>query len=94
MIDPGVLITESVTKYDNMVATNEWKVVEPGTSKIAALTTELNALKEKFALVTQHMNGSQSHNSNPSGGSRRNDSIPAWRFAKTLGDKVERDGKT
>ena len=95
VIDPDVLITEAVTKYDNMVATSEWTVVEPGTSKIAALTTELNELKEKFVLVTQNMmTGSQSHNSNPSGGSRRNDSIPAWRFAKTLGDKVERDGKT
>ena len=93
-IDPeDVLIAEAVTKYNNMEA--EWKVAEPGgTSKIAALTTELKDLKEKFALVTQHL-GKQGGSGSGAGNAQRQDTtIPAWRFTKTLGDKVDRDGKT
>ena len=50
-IDLDVLINEAVTKYNNMVAKKEWKQVGQGNSKIAALTTKLNELLEKFALV-------------------------------------------
>ena len=96
-IDPDNLISDAVTKYNNMVAKKEWKEQEPGNSKIAALTTELNDLKEKFALVSQKVG----NNNNSGGGGNdkaRQDnkftSIPAWRLTKTLGDKVERDGKT
>ena len=79
-----------------MVAKQEWKTAEPGNSKIAALTTELNDLKEKFALVTQSMSrpGSAAPGSRSGNGRRVDSSIPAWRLTKTLGDKVDRDGKT
>ena len=59
-IDPDSLISDAVTKYNNMVAKKEWKQVEAPNSKIAALTTQLNELQEKFALVTKEKAGNNS----------------------------------
>ena len=92
-IDPDALITDAVTKYNNMVAKKEWKETEPSNAKLAALTTELNELKEKFALVTQKGFGSSSGTNDNKSKSNKS-TVAQWRMTKTLGNKVEKDGKT
>ena len=91
-IDADTLINNAVIKFDNMTATDTWSVAESGDAKIAALTTELKDLREKFALVTKN----SVNNSNSSGQDKSfnsNGPIASWRFNKTLGESVERDGK-
>ena len=92
-IEPDALITDAVTKYNNMVAKKEWKETEPSNAKLAALTTELNELKEKFVLVTQKGVGSSSGSTDNKSKSNKSTVAP-WRMSKTLGNKVEKDGKT
>ena len=94
-VEPDDLITDAVTKYNNMIMRKTWKEVEPKDSKLAALTTELKDLREKFALVTKSSGGGSS-----SGGDAgktkppKVNTVEKWRLTKTLGDKVERDGRT
>ena len=47
-IHPDVLISEAITKYNNMVAKMKWNQIEPTNTKITVLSTQPNNLQEKF----------------------------------------------
>ena len=83
------LIATAVSLYNNMYAAKTWKTQDGKDAKIVALTTQLKNLEDKFK------NGSSSKSS---GSGNDKDGvgkygIAKWRFSKTLGAKVSRDGK-
>lgn len=92
VVNADVLIRDAVVKYNNMIDDKEWKTSEPGDAKIVALTTQLKALQDKF---NAQSNGNGRGGGNPLSNQKKfDDAIPAWRFKKTLGAKVDRNGKT
>ena len=66
-------------------------------AKIIALSTQLEHAKQQlasaYATSTSGSSASNRNSFSPSGTSGRKPNIDAWRMKKTLGDKVQRDGK-
>ena len=87
LVNPDVLRTEMINKYNNLVEQKRWKITDPRDAKIAALTSQLGAI-EKFKASAKPTNFKGS-----GGGGRRLD-VASWRLSKTFGNSTTRDGKT
>ena len=88
-ITPDELISEAVTKYNNMVENKTWKMKEADDSKLVALTTQVKELKEKL-----NSQSSGKDNNPGSGSGSKRQPIAEWRLKKTQGDKLTKDGTT
>ena len=83
-IDVNVLAKQCVLHYNNLVKTKSWSETSAKEDKLIALSTELKELKH--TLATYNKDG-------PAQKSTFQSRVPEWRLTKTLGDKVEKDGK-
>ena len=94
--DPDDLISDAVTKYNNMVIRDTWKLEEPKNAKIAALTTQVKTLQDRIdsGQFQKKSDGNEKGNGYGKGKVKGDFQIQEWRLTKTLGDKVEKEGKT
>ena len=87
-ITPGVLISASRSKYNNMVDKDLWGKVDPRDAKLLALTTKYNSLvadqkKAATALATKNTERSLQVGGSGGGGGDKDADSEAWTNRKT-----------
>ena len=91
-ITPGVLISASRSKYNNMVDKDLWGKVDPRDVKLLALTTKYNSLvadQKKAAAALATKNTEQSLQGGGGGGGDKDADSKAWTNHKTNDNYVD-----